>query len=62
VWEEYEKIIAEKYRPKVSEKKRADLENQIKSLKTSPKTRLSPIEKEQSHNPDDGTNEEPHPP
>lgn len=45
MWEEYEKIIAEKYRPKVSEKKRADLENQIKSLKTSPKTRLSPIEK-----------------
>ena len=49
VWEEYEKLVAEKFRPKVSEKKRAELENLIKSLKTSPKTRLSPIEKESNH-------------
>lgn len=41
--EEYEKIISEKYKPKVSEKKRAELEKQITSLKTSPRTRLSPI-------------------
>lgn len=55
-------MVAEKFRPKVSEKKRAELENQIKSLKTSPKTRLSPIEKDTSQHPEDGTHEDPQPP
>ena len=36
-------MIHEKYLPKVSEKKREQLEKQIMSLKTSPRTRLSPL-------------------
>ncbi len=46
----YEKIVLEQHKPKVSERKRAELELKIMSLKTSPRVKKDDFKHENDQN------------